>query len=41
MFKTFGDFLDRKVSEFGGQFWNDPDWFYGNIWPEAGVESDF
>jgi len=40
LFKLFGEFLDRKVSEFGGQFWNDPDWFYGNIWPEPGQEVD-
>lgn len=40
LFKQFGEFLDRKVSEFGGQFWNDPDWFYGNIWPESVSEVD-
>merc|ERR1712110_1245291 len=39
-FAQFGDFLEKKVSEYEGQFWNDPDWFYGGIWPEQGLEMD-
>jgi len=39
-FMEFGDFLDRKISEFEGQFWNDPDWFFGGIWPEQGFETE-
>lgn len=39
-FSEFGDFLDRKISEFEGQFWNDPDWFFGGVWPEQGFEAD-
>ena len=37
-FSEFGEFLNRKVLEYEGQFWNDPDWFYGGIWPEQGLE---
>jgi len=37
-FSEFGDFLKKKISEYEGQFWNDPDWFYGAIWPEQGME---
>ena len=39
-FSEFGEFLDKKISEFEGQFWNDPDWFYGGMWPETGVDLD-
>ena len=39
-FAQFGDFLEKKVSEYEGQFWNDPDWFYGGIWPEPGQEME-
>jgi len=39
-FSEFGEFLNKKVSEYEGQFWNDPDWFYGGIWPEHGLELD-
>ena len=37
-FTEFGDFLGKKISEFEGQFWNDPDWFYGGMWPETGMD---
>jgi len=37
-FSEFGNFLKKKISEYEGQFWNDPDWFYGAIWPESGIE---
>jgi len=40
-FNQFGDFLDKKISEFEGQFWNDPDWFYGGIWHEFGENEQF
>jgi len=33
-FAYFGDFLSKKISEFEGQFWNDPDWFHGSVWLE-------
>jgi hypothetical protein len=39
-FSQFGDFLSKKVSEFEGQFWNDPDWFYGDIWLEPVSEAE-
>lgn len=39
-FSQFGEFLDKKVAEYEGQFWNDPDWFYAGIWPEQGLELD-
>lgn len=39
-FSEFGDFLDRKISEFEGQFWNDPDWFFGGVWPEQGFDAE-
>jgi len=39
MFSQFTSFLEKKVSEFEGQFWNDPDWFYGGVWPEQNVET--
>ena len=39
-FSEFGDFLDRKISEFEGQFWNDPDWFFGGVWPEQGFDTE-
>ena len=40
MVGEFGDFLDRKISEFEGQFWNDPDWFFGGVWPEQGFDTE-
>ena len=39
-FNDFGAFLDKKISEFEGQFWNDPDWFFGGIWPEQGFDPE-
>jgi len=39
-FTGFGKFIDRKILEFEGQFWNDPDWFYGGMWPEQGIDTD-
>ena len=39
-FNDFGAFLEKKISEFEGQFWNDPDWFFGGVWPEAGFDPD-
>ena len=39
-FNDFGSFLDKKISEFEGQFWNDPDWFFGGVWPEPGFDPD-
>jgi len=39
-FNDFGAFLEKKISEFEGQFWNDPDWFFGGIWPEQGFDPE-
>ena len=39
-FTGFGKFIDRKILEFEGQFWNDPDWFYGGMWPDQGIDID-
>ena len=39
-FSCFGKFIDQKILEFEGQFWNDPDWFYGGMWPEQGIDTD-